>query len=395
MNGYAWPVAKKPVQRAKGGDGVKPGAAKGRAKAAPEPARPAESTPAPRPIALTDLCGHAKPTGVLIDAMKSGRVHHCWVFHGPQGVGKFTAALAFAAVLLDATSGPSLTGAYAPEPGSHAQRMLAAGTHPDLRIITKELARYSADQRVRGAKQRNIPKAVIEEFVIDPATRTASAAHGSMAGRVFIIDEAELLEPPSQNALLKTLEEPPPGTVFILVTSTPDRLLPTIRSRSQSVFFGPLSPADMDRWLARSGVARAGEEDRWLRDFAAGSPGVYAMAAESGLFAWRQRIEPMLAQADAGSFPLELGGTMAGLIDEWAEATAKSRPNASKDAANQAGADWMFRLLASRYRGMLAAEPGPRVTATIDAIRRAETELDSNVNMLFVMDKLAAELAAR
>ena len=90
--------------------------------------------------------------------------------------------------------------------------------------------------------------------------------------KVFIIDEAELLNTAAQNAALKTLEEPDGKTVVILVTSSPERLLPTIRSRSQQVRFGPLNPAAMKKWVGAWANSQTEELDRdeaaWLLAFA-------------------------------------------------------------------------------------------------------------------------------
>jgi DNA polymerase-3 subunit delta' len=154
-------------------------------------------------------------------------------------VGKFTTALAFAAVILDPSSQPDLSGVIEPDPESASQQLLAAGTHPDLHIITKELAVVSRVDSVRDSKQRNIAKAVLEEFLLEPAARTGSM-NGALASKVFIVDEAELIDGVGQNSLLKTLEEPAPGSVIILVTANEERLLPTIRSRCQRVGFAPL-----------------------------------------------------------------------------------------------------------------------------------------------------------
>lgn len=354
----------------------------------------AHEIPVDAPIALAGVIGQVHALSVLGAALGADRVHHAWIFHGPSGVGKFTTALALAGVLLDPTSAPGLDGSIAPDPQSKVQRLLAAGTHPDLHVVRKELARFSADSDVQKRKQRVIPVDVIREFLIEPAARTAMAAPGAKATKVFIVDEAELMADAAQNALLKTLEEPPPGTVVILVTSRPDRLLPTIRSRSQMVGFVPLKASEMTRWVELRGLDAADERSRWLLEFAGGSPGVYETAAASGLYDWATRLEPMLAACDGGRYSPELGPTMHDLVEGWAEAYVKIRPNASKEAANHAGAAWLFRLLAERARRTMRGVRGERAAARIDAIRRAETELEANVNALFVMDHLAAELAA-
>jgi len=368
--------------------------------------RPPAVAPVPGPIRLGSVLGQEHAIGMLRAAIQSGRIHHAWIFHGPAGVGKFTAAMAFAAVILDPSSQPDLAGVIEPDPESRAQQLLAAGTHPDLHVITKELAAVSREASVRDSKQRNIAKDVLEEFLLEPAARTGSSATGSLASKVFIIDEAELIDTVGQNTLLKTLEEPPPGSVLILVTSREERLLPTIRSRCQRIGFGPLGSKEMERWIAASGLDLSSLDPatrRWLLAFAGGSPGVARLAIDTGITAWYATLAPMLADAERGHYPLEMGATMAKLVDDWAVAWVE-RPgheNSSKDAANKAAAKQMFRLLAEHFRGILhSAAPAAKgqarlvmALAAIDLVAEAERQADASVQSLFVMDNLAAQLA--
>lgn len=360
--------------------------------------------PAPGAVRLGQIIGQDRAVATLRAAIQSGRIHHAWIFHGPPGVGKFTTAVAFAAVILDASSQPDLSGVIEPDPDSPAQKLLAAGTHPDLRIITKELAAVSRDPGVRDSKQRNIAKEVLEEFLLEPAARTGSSAHGAMASKVFIVDEAELIDPVGQNALLKTLEEPPAGSVLILVTAREERLLPTIRSRCQRVAFAPLADAEMERWLKGSGLDLSGLDAagrRWLLSYAAGSPGAARLAVETGIAGWHATLAPMLAEVEHGRYPIDMGATMAKLVDEWATAWVE-RPgneNASKDAANKAAAKQMFRLLSEHFRGLLRRASGDAgrvqmALAAIDLVTDAERQADASVQALFVMDNLAAQLTA-
>jgi DNA polymerase-3 subunit delta' len=203
---------------------------------------------------LDQIIGQAGAKRTLERAMQSGRVHHAWIFHGPAGVGKKTAAVAFAAAMLDPSTSADLGGNLVPEQDSAVQRLVRSGTHPDLHIITKELAAMSREDTVRKGKQFGIAKEVVEEFLTEPAGKSRMMPGESRAGKVFIVDEAELLSPISQNTLLKTLEEPPAGTVIVLVTSAEERLLPTIRSRCQRVSFSPLEEGEMNKWLSRRGV---------------------------------------------------------------------------------------------------------------------------------------------
>lgn len=319
--------------------------------------------------------------------MMSGRIHHAWVFHGPSGVGKCTAAMAFAAELLT-------------PPGRSAEAeqvrgLLAAGRHPDLHIIRRDLATISRKDTVRRQKQSNIAKEVVEEFLLEPAALAARMSSGSPVGKVFIVDEADYLDKATQDSMLKTLEEPHPGTVIILVTSDENALLPTVRSRCQRVAFFPLDARAMETWVKAGGVETRGPELQWLMQFAAGSPGTLRMAARAGLFEWQKVIEPMLQAIDrAGNSPA-LGATMAKLVDERAAADVKANPKASKDAANRHWAGVMLTLLVERYRRRLAAGADVGATASLralDLILEAESQINSNVNYAPALDNLAAQL---
>ena len=355
------------------------------------------------PVGLGNILGQPRAIEILRQSMQSQRVHHAWIFHGPQGVGKFTTAIAWAATLLDPTSAPDLGGQIAPDPESTVQQLLKVGTHPDLHVVKKELARYHDEKKVRDAKLATIPKAIVDEHLIEPATLAPTMKSDSIAGKVFIVDEAELLDrsptnAPVQNAILKTLEEPPPGTVIILVTSSEDRLLPTIRSRCQRVAFTPLDDDAMRAWYSTHQQPLDPDEHHWLMQYASGSPGRFMDAIEGGLYHWHKAIEPMCLQADRGIHPVALGVTMGELVDQWASAWVKTGEklgeNRSKEAANRKGADQMFALIAQRARkGLAQPASAHRSLHAIDCVERAKVELNTNVQVKFVMEHLAAGLS--
>lgn len=370
---------------------------KGQPDAIGEPAVP------PKPfVDLNGVLGQDRAVGQLRAAAGSGKLHHAWIFHGPVGVGKFTTAKAFAAMVLDPTTEPDLAGVLSPDPESQTQRLIRAGTHPDLHVVTKELAAVSSDATIRDHKQTVIPKAVINEFLLDPAARTRVVANESMVGKVFIVDEAELLDARTQNSLLKLMEEPPAGTIIILVTASEDRLLPTVRSRCQRVAFGLLTPEAMKEWLKRSpfGQELDAEQAKWVIDFSNGSLGVAMLALECGLFRWHTTLLPMLQEVEKGRFSTELGTALAQLVEEQAAAAVKKNPDASKDAANKAWARRMFAFLGEHYRRRLKAAGEARspqgigrMLAAVDLIAKAEEQLQANVNMGLLFDNLAAQLA--
>ncbi len=338
------------------------------------------------------ILGHERAITTLRRALRCGRFHHAWIFSGPKGVGKFTTALEVARILVD-PSDRMATGAD-------------AETHPDVHVIRKELARFCDDATVRTQKLSNIPVAVLREYMIGGRTKTGraleapayrKASHGH--GKVFIIDEAELIDPyDGQPALLKTLEEPPPETYIILVTTRPGRLWSTIRSRCQHVRFGPLPPDAFAAWMDRADLGVDDEERAMITELAGGAPGVATLAATYGFASWRRTLDPLLAEIEAGSFPPRLGAAMADLVEtfaaEWVKRNRERNP--SKDAANKDGARHLLTMLAARARRDLAAgvddarDPAPRLTV-IDLIHEAERHLASNVNMKHVFENLAVQ----
>jgi len=361
---------------------------------------------------MTEILGQSRALEILDHALRSGRFHHGWIFSGPRGVGKFTAAVQVARVLLD----PELRARGLPaaadvesiqNPRSTIQNLIDSGRHPDLHIIRKELAAYSDDRLLRERKQLNIPIDLLRERIIGdaeheaPAYRTALMNHG----KVFVIDEAELLDHYGQNAMLKTLEEPPTETYFFLITSQPDRLLPTIRSRCQHVRFARLDEPAMGDWFDRDAKeheslrTKSGRE--WVAEFADGSPGIALLALEYGFEQWHRTLDPMLQELERGNFPHKMGETLGTLVDEFAVAWVKSHGErtTSKDAANKDGARHMFALLASHARTRLAsavereAASGYPWMNVIDIIREAERQLESNVNMKLLMENLVVQWA--
>lgn len=168
---------------------------------------------------LDRIRGQSRVVEILQRAIAQDRVPHAYLFCGPAGAGKMTTALALATAIqcIDA-------------PGRGCGQCvacdkIAAGIHPDVQVLARQ-----------GAAQI-IPIETIRSQVI---TKLGLPPHEGNA-RIFLVEEASSLAPASANALLKTLEEPPQRTHFILCTTAPDQLLPTIRSRCQRVMFAMLS----------------------------------------------------------------------------------------------------------------------------------------------------------
>lgn len=206
----------------------------------------------------------------FVAAMASGVLHHAWLLAGPEGIGKGSFAR-MAALRMLAEGAAQGAGTSLP-PGLHVpaddpqRKLIAAGSHPDYR----ELVRQPKDSDKTGLDlARSIPIAQVRALGPMFATRP------TMSGRrVVVIDAVDDLERPgASNALLKNLEEPPQGTIFLLVSHAPGRLLPTIRSRCRLLRFDPLDDAAMTSVLRDRLPAADPAEVAALVGVAQGSPG--------------------------------------------------------------------------------------------------------------------------
>ena len=361
---------------------------------------------------LDDIRGQDHAVRTLDAMLTAQRVHHGLIFHGPTGVGKATTAVTLATVLLCQDRAAGSTAACGD--CASCRHFVSDGdtpptdelgmpvfAHPDLHWVAKEMARYGEDAAARKRKLLSIPVDVVRERLIAPAYKTAQLGHG----KVFIVDEAELLNAAGQNAMLKTLEEPPAGTTLILITASEDRLLPTIRSRCQRIGFGPL-PDDAVRDAIADDPAVAALSDGmrgWLVGFADGSIGRARLALEFDLIAWARDIRPRLLDAMNGKAVHDLGTVMAGHMEAFAKAVESKNKQASKAAANQQAARLMCALLTVEARRKLALAAGGQPVgcagidgwlAVIDAVEVFHHRLGANVNVALAAAGLGATVTA-
>jgi DNA polymerase-3 subunit delta' len=174
-----------------------------------------DAPPHPRDVFAID--GVEAAELAFLDALDRGRLHHAWLLTGPEGVGKATLAYRMARRLLGARPDPAF-GALGSAPTDFVSRQVAARSHPDLMVLER-----ATDD---GKARKSIP---VDEARLLPAFFANSPAVSPY--RVAIIDAADDLNVNAANAVLKTLEEPPARGVILLVSHSPGRLLPTIRSR--------------------------------------------------------------------------------------------------------------------------------------------------------------------
>ncbi len=367
-------------------------------------------------LRMDTIQGQPKAVEQLLAQSEAQRVHHAQLFFGPEGVGKFTTARAFARLLLCHAPEHDLTGRPSACGGCNSCRVFRVDTptkdlppesgHPDLHVVNKELAAFHEDKKVRDRKQTTIPVDIVRDALIKPAFMAPQLNHG----KVFILDEAHLLRQEGQNALLKVLEEPPTtggGTTIILITPREDALLPTIRSRCQRTAFVPLPDDVVDRHLNEHAAHLGPQERRWLTAFAAGSLGRARLALDHDLAEWARVVLPGFDALAQGRPEGGLGPAMEARIKAFAEGWVKKHKQASKEAANKNAAGLMFRLVTTHARQQLAsaaADCDPQDpdaaeavlrpwTCLIDHVNTAEGRLHSNVHLGTLCDGLVAAAA--
>lgn len=224
------------------------------------------------------LEGVQEPAAEFEAALAGGRLHHAWLLTGPKGLGKAGFAYRAARRLLGATADPAY-GPLGSAPDDPVNRLIAARSHPDLMVLDRDET-GEARRSISVDEARRLP----ELFVKAPALAKR---------RVAIIDAADDMNPNAANAVLKTLEEPPPGGVLLLVCHAPGKLLPTIRSRCRRLNFRAWTPQALQAFAIRQGVDIVPE--------GALSPGaVLAPAASSGGFD-AEAFVAQLPQVDAAA----------------------------------------------------------------------------------------------
>jgi DNA polymerase III subunit delta' len=208
------------------------------------PVEPDRLDPFSSPREVDRVFGHDEAIAEFEAALDSGRMHHAWLLVGPEGIGKATLAYRFAREVL-AQGAPSPHDIHADHP---VFRKVAGLSHPNLLLIRRSWVEK--------------PKRYSQWIGVDEVRRLR-AFLGHSAGedgwRVVIVDRADELNQNAANALLKALEEPPPQTLFLLVSSAEGRLPVTIRSRARTLRLTSLGADDLDQ-AVRAALARDGQK---------------------------------------------------------------------------------------------------------------------------------------
>jgi DNA polymerase III subunit delta' len=209
------------------------------------------------------MFGHEGAVEAFRASLVGGKLHHAWLVSGQQGIGKGLFAEKAALRVLAEGAGPPVDAPGLDVPDDHpTARLIAAGSHPDLARLTRlprdsggDLARNITVDQVRGLQ------------------RLFSTTSSLSPWRVVVIDSIDDLERNAANALLKNLEEPPPSSLFLLVSHTPERLLPTIRSRCRQLRLSPLADDAMNAALRAALPDADAKEIAALARAGKGAPG--------------------------------------------------------------------------------------------------------------------------
>jgi len=264
------------------------------------------------------------PLRLLRNILKQGRMPNGLLFWGPEGVGKRLTAIELAKAV-NCTAGN-----FDACDTCLSCRKVASGNHPDFKVVAP------------SGKTRIINVETIE-------TITELCAYRPFEGnwRVILIQDVDRMNEPAQNHFLKTLEEPPSKTAFVLQTAYPNRLLPTIRSRCQQVRFGTLKPATVSAIVQREhqlDPATAGA-------LAAVAQGQVSRALDLVTTNKRQAVLEMAARLRAGNDPMLVSESFVGYLKE---ATEKLKSALLSEADSEEAADLSREDLADQKKELEA-----------------------------------------
>jgi DNA polymerase-3 subunit delta' len=291
--------------------------------------------PVPHPRETTDLFGHHDAEAALLNAYRSGRIPHAWLIGGALGIGKATLAYRMARLVLahrdPLAASVQRADNLGVDPENPVARRIKAGAHGGLLVL----------QRTPN------DKGVMRTVITVDETRETITFFGSTAAaegwRVCIVDTVDELNPNAANALLKTLEEPPRQSLFLLVSHVPGRVLPTILSRCRRLSLRPLATTEVIQAASRATGLAIDEPS--LLEAAEAAEGSVARALTllggdavklhhrtAALLASLPRVDPRelhaLGDALGGSDKVALA-TFVDSIDRWVGARLRTEdPNA-------------------------------------------------------------------
>jgi DNA polymerase III subunit delta' len=283
--------------------------------------------------------GHNDVVEQFRRALARGRLASSFLFAGPAGIGKRTFALKLAqAMLCQARPEESLD----PCEACPSCVQITAGTHPDLDVVCKpEDKSFLPLALLIGDDEHRRREGLCHNISMKPY----------LGGRkIAVIDDADLLNVEGANALLKTLEEPPPRSILILIGTTPAKQLPTIRSRCQLIRFQPLSIEIVAELLTSKGLVTDPAEARRLARYSEGSVQRALELADPELWSFRNTLFERLSEPVISSVSLSKA------VSAFVDGAGKEAP------ARRARFRQVVGFAAEFYRQLLHAQCGAELT---------------------------------
>ena len=337
---------------------------------------------------LRDIIGHRRLTTLLARAIERESLPPTLLFAGPPGVGKWAVARATAQAVncLDPIRNPSDHLAIDACGNCRACDRVARGVHVDVIALEPD------------------DRASIKIDVVRDVLGRTSYRPFEGKRRLVLIREADTLESQSQNSLLKSLEEPPPGTMFILTTAVPGALLPTVRSRCMRLRFGRLTSGEVATALTRDHDHSEGEA-REAAPLADGSIGQALALADNDLTGLRDAAL-LLLRHTAGRTDTQSRVQAASTLYAGPSKKERSREDLGivlrlmasmlRDLeAINAGADRSVLanpVLAGDLESLARAFTGDRARDAFGAVDRALTALERNAGTKLVAEWLAVQM---
>ena len=267
------------------------------------------------PSAWNGLVGQDEVVEQFRRAVARGRLASSFLFAGPPGIGKRTFALKLAQALLCQNHPETDL-----DPCLHCPSctQVDAGTHPDVEFVAKpDDKSFLPLELLLGDKEHRRREGLLHQIGLKPF----------MGGRkIAIIDDADFLNAEGANALLKTLEEPPPRSVLILIGTSPAKQLPTIRSRCQLIRFKPLDEEIVAGLLLEKGMAADAAEAKRLAHYSDGSLQRAVQLSDPDLWTFRGTLYQRLAE---GAFD---NVAFAPAVAQFVDAAGKEAPRAGSDS---------------------------------------------------------------
>jgi len=310
-------------------------------------------------MSLKEIFCQDKTITALQRAFATGKWPHAYIFAGPDGVGRFKTAVEWAKLLLCeqpiVENNNSIS--FADSCGScESCRAIEVGSHPDLNHIYKELIEFTKEGKGRSTPVE-LPIDVIREFLIDKVHVRPSLSKR----KVFVVSEAEKLNIASQNALLKVLEEPPGYCCIILLCTRTDKLLPTTKSRCQTLRFGPIDESKILEKLRSMDLEQ--EKARYFARLAQGSLGSaiqYARLELAGvqLYEIKKQLVSSLATyklADAVEFAQRFLNESRKIAEVW----TGIEKTASKSDINRRSQKTLIQIIISALYDVMTLNVAP------------------------------------